>query len=114
MTDMGEMYKYMGISVPPRHHHEFILTRARSIRSNPTRPCHPLPSPSRPCRLKIRPILNPTFAYRIFLSPARPSRFFLYLTFPCWLQTRPIRGTRGAQNIRLINRNRLSTETVTG
>ncbi|KAJ0568846.1 hypothetical protein HanHA300_Chr05g0159421 [Helianthus annuus] len=92
MTSMGEMYKCMGISVPPHPLPRVYLDQGPFFTQQPD-PCHFLSSPSRPCRLMARAIFSPTFPCYIFLSPARPHPSFLCPTFPCRLQARPIRGT---------------------
>ncbi|MFS7889811.1 hypothetical protein Hanom_Chr00s000005g01611431 [Helianthus anomalus] len=71
MNGMGEMYKYMGISVLP----------------HPPQGVYPDGGPFYtqqldPSMLTSCLILSPTFPCSIFLSPTRPCRFFLCPTFP--------------------------------
>ncbi|MFS8007867.1 hypothetical protein Hanom_Chr14g01265971 [Helianthus anomalus] len=90
MTGMGEMYKYMGISVPPRPPPRVYPDQGPFFTQQPD---PSMPSFTQPLHLTTRPILSPTFPCHIFLGPAKPCCSFLCPTFPCRLQARPIHGT---------------------
>ncbi|KAF5799122.1 hypothetical protein HanXRQr2_Chr07g0300931 [Helianthus annuus] len=70
MTGIGEMYKYMGVSVPPRPPPRVYPDRGSFYTQQPDPPCHPLPSPFRP--FILRPVLYSTQLFHAAFSSVRP------------------------------------------
>ncbi|MFS7972893.1 hypothetical protein Hanom_Chr09g00850191 [Helianthus anomalus] len=91
MTGMGEMYKHMGMSVPPRPSPRVYQGRGPfyTQQPNPSLSSFTQSIPS----MQDRPILSPTFGCRVFLSLARRCRSFLWSALPCMLRARPIHDT---------------------
>ncbi|MFS7990124.1 hypothetical protein Hanom_Chr11g01055051 [Helianthus anomalus] len=91
MTCMGEMYKHMGMSVPPRPSPRVYQGQGPfyTQQPDPSMSSFTQPIPF----MQARPILSPTFGCRVFLSLVRRCRSFLCSTLPCMLRARPVRGT---------------------
>ncbi|KAM0021696.1 hypothetical protein Hdeb2414_s0024g00653811 [Helianthus debilis subsp. tardiflorus] len=67
MTSMGEMYKCMGISVPPHPLPQVYLDQGPFFTQQPD-PCHSLSSPSRPC---LWPVLYSARPFHATFSSVR-------------------------------------------